>query len=93
MMLCICNYCNAQNVTRNGNTFTTVSTKTSSETKTKFTWTDSKAVEYPIYVGKSGACYIKKVSKAGKEYKQYLGADVSSQICKELGIKYTPKTK
>lgn len=93
MMLCICNYCNAQNVVRNGNTFTTVSTKTSSETKTKFTWKDSKGVEYPIYVGKSGACYIKKVSKAGKEYKQYLGADVSSQICKELGIKYTPKTK
>ena len=93
MMLCICNYCNAQNVTRTGNTFTIVSTKTSSETKTKFTWKDSKGVEYPIYVGKSGACYIKKVSKAGKEYKQYLGADVSSQICKELGIKYTPKTK
>lgn len=92
MMLCICSFCDAQKVIREGNTFTTVSTKTSNETKTQFTW-KNKGVEYPIYVGKSGACYIKKVSKTGKEYKQYLGAEISSQICRELGIKYIPKTK
>ena len=83
----------AQSVKREGTTFVVSSSRSKSEpTKTKFTWKVGD-VEYPIYVGKSGACYIKKVSKTGKEYKQYLGAEISSQICRELGIKYTSKTK
>ena len=28
--------------------------------------------EYPIYISKNGKYYIKRVSKAGNEYKQYL---------------------
>ena len=93
MLLIACNFTVAQTIVREGNTFTSVSsTKESKEIKTNFTWKDSKGNEYPIYVGKSGACYIKRVSKkTGKEYKQYLGAEVSSQICKELGIAYTTK--
>jgi hypothetical protein len=31
--------------------------------------------EYPIYVSKNGKYYIKKVSKTGNEYKQYLKLD------------------
>jgi hypothetical protein len=31
--------------------------------------------EYPIYVSKNGKYYIKRVSKAGNEYKQYLKLD------------------
>ena len=84
----------AQSVERNGKTFTQVaaSNKSSEPTKTEYTWKDSKGVEYPIYIGKSGACFVIKVSKkTGKEYKQYLPKDVSAQIAKELGIEYKPK--
>jgi hypothetical protein len=31
--------------------------------------------EYPIYVSKNGKYYIKKISKSGNEYKQYLKLD------------------
>jgi len=31
--------------------------------------------EYPIYVSKNGKYYIKRVSKAGNQYKQYLKLD------------------
>tara|TARA_R110000868_G_scaffold154729_1_gene380844 strand:+ start:5737 stop:6000 length:264 start_codon:yes stop_codon:yes gene_type:complete len=31
--------------------------------------------EYPIYVSKNGKYYIKRVSKTGNEYKQYLKLD------------------
>lgn len=84
----------AQSVVRSGNTFTTtkVSKPKAEPTKTKFTWKDSKGVEYPIYVSASGSCFILKTSKkTGKEYRQYLGAEVSQQVCKELGIEYKSK--
>ena len=45
-------------------------------------------------MSKSGSCYIKKVSKkTGKEYKQYLAAEISADICNQLGIEYKPTTK
>jgi len=31
--------------------------------------------EYPIYVSKNGKYYIKRISKTGNEYKQYLKLD------------------
>lgn len=96
MMCCFVGMSNAQSVVREGNTFTSVkqTTKDTVENKTQFNWKDSKGKLYPIYVSKTGSCYIKRVSKkTNKEYKQYLGAEVSIQICKELGIKYTPKKK
>lgn len=83
-------------VIKEGKVYTQVS-KTKSKTPGKdsgFTWKDSKGNIYPIMVGPSGSCYIIKVSKTSrKEYKQYLGSEVSSEICKELGIKYQPKNK
>lgn len=85
----------AQNYTKAGNTFKVVSgATTSKETKTDFIWETSKGEKYPIYVGPSGSCYIKRISsKTGKEYKQYLGAEVSAEVCKSLGIEYKPKNK
>ena len=85
---------NAQTYTRNGNTFTSAkSVKAKAEpVKTKFTWKDSKGKEYPVYISAKGSCYILKTSsKTGKEYKNYLGPEISQQICKELNIKYNGK--
>ena len=72
----------AQNVTRQGNTFTQVTNKkpAGKETKTQYTYTDSKGVVYPVYLSSTGKAFIKKVSKkTGKEYKQYL-TEIGKQI-------------
>lgn len=87
---------NAQNYTKStdGKTYEAVKkTAESSERETGFTWKDSKGNTYPIYMGKTGSCYIKKVSqKTGKEYKQYLGEEISRDICKQLNVEYTGKS-
>ena len=84
----------AQNYTKSGKTYKAEKTVSqSSERETGFAWEDSKGVQYPIYMGKTGSCYIKRISKnTGKEYKQYLGAEISADICKQLGVPYTPKS-
>ena len=72
----------AQSVTRQGNTFTQVSNKKSAnkETKTQYTYKDSKGVEYPVYLSSTGKAFIKKISKkTGKEYKQYV-PEIGKQI-------------
>ena len=78
-----------------GNTFSSVkTTKTVTPNKTPYTWKDSKGKEYPIYVSSTGSCYVIKVSsKTGKEYRQYLGPEISEEICKQLGRKYKAKAK
>jgi hypothetical protein len=84
----------AQNYTREGNTFiSSTGERTKQEaTKTKFTWKDSKGKEYPVYISKSGSCFVIKVSaKTGKEYRNYLGPEISRQICKELNVEYKSK--
>ena len=83
----------AQEVQRVGNTFiSTKVTKTKEPQKTKFEWQDSAGQKYPIYISSTGSCFIIKISKkTGKEYRQYLGPEVSVQICKELGIEYQSK--
>lgn len=77
---------------RNGDTFTVTSkTQPKSEpVKTKFTY-EKNGVKYPIYISSTGSCFIMRTSKKGKEYKQYLGKEISAEICKELGITYQPK--
>ena len=82
----------AQNYTKDGKTYKSEKTiKQSSERETGFTWEDSKGIQYPIYVGPSGSCYIKKISKkSGNEYKQYLGEEISKDICKQLDVEYKP---
>ena len=83
----------AQDVVKEGKTFSVVtSSKKSEPIKTEYTWKDSKGVEYPIYISKSGACFVLRISKkTGKEYRQYLPKEVSAQIASELGIEYKPK--
>lgn len=79
----------SQVIRRNGNTFTVAKVKQVNSMKTKFTWQDSKGVLYPIYLSPSGATYVLKTSKkSGREYKYYLGEEISKAVCKELGIEY-----
>jgi hypothetical protein len=75
-------------VQRSGNTFKVESTTSvSNDTQTKYTWQDKEGKEYPIFITKKGACYVKRVSKkTGKEYKYYLPKDVQETIRKELNI-------
>lgn len=83
----------AQNYNRSGNTFTSSKGVNKQDVnKTKFTWKDSKGKEYPIYISNTGSCFIIRTSsKSGKEYKSYLGSEISQQICKELGVEYKKK--
>lgn len=74
----------AQSVVKSGNTFTQVSNKDGKsggkETKTQYTFKDSKGNVYPVYLSASGKAFIKKVSKkTGKEYKQYV-PEIGKQI-------------
>ena len=74
----------AQSVVKSGNTFTQVSNNggksESKETKTEYTYKDSKGNVYPIYLSSTGKAFIKKVSKkSGKEYKQYM-PEIGKQI-------------
>ena len=99
VLMGICTMGAAQNsdakIQRNGNVFS--STKQSKAKvepmATTFQWEDAKGVQYPIWVNpNSGRCFIIKVSgKTGKEYKQYLDAEVAKQVCKEVGIAYVEK--
>ena len=94
VLLCVGLTSNAQSYTREGNTF--ISSKgervKAEPIKTKFTWKDSKGKEYPIYISSNGSCFIIKVSKnTGDTYRNYLGPEISQQICKELGIDYKGK--
>ena len=82
MLISIASY--SQDVIRKDNTFK-VQTTQQVEQKTDYTWEDTKGNKYPIYMSKSGACYIKKVSsKTNKEYRQYLPKEVQEEIKKEL---------
>lgn len=46
---------------------------------------NGKIITLPIYASKSGACYVIKTSKkSGKQYRHYLGKEVSAQIMSEL---------
>ena len=89
MMLAFSLVTNAQSVQRQGNTFTQVNNKkpAGKETKTQYTYKDSKGVEYPVYLSSTGKAYIKKISKkTGKEYKQYIpevGKQINSEAYKE----------
>ena len=100
MLLAFVNNSNiyAQSVTRVGNTFKSSSVRTTHKADTlvtKYTFQDSKGVEYPIIVNKgSGACYVwKKSGKTGKYYRQYMKPEISQAVCKELNIKYTTRNK
>ena len=74
----------AQSVVNSGNTFTQVSNKGrksgGKETKTQYTFKDSKGNVYPVYLSASGKAFVKRISKkTGKEYKQYV-PEIGKQI-------------
>ena len=85
----------SQDVVRNGKIFEQVKkSSVKTEENTGFTYKDSKGNTYDIFIGKSGSCYIKKISKkTGNEYKQYLGEEISRQVCQSLGREYTSKSR
>lgn len=94
LLLAATTYTAAQSYTREGNTFTQVSpTRTAADpVKTAYTWKDKEGNVYPIYQSPSGSCFIIRTSKkSGKEYRQYLGKEISAQIAKETGVTYNPK--
>lgn len=65
----------AQDVIRNGNTFTEVSKKKQKEAfkTTPYTYVASDGTKYPIYISGNGKYFIiRKSAKTGKEYRQYL---------------------
>lgn len=65
----------AQEVVRNGNTFTEVSKKKQKEAfkATPYTYVASNGTKYPIYISGNGKYFIiRKSAKTGKEYRQYL---------------------
>ena len=80
---------------QNGNTFKSVTSekaikKGADPIRTPFTYEDSKGVKYPIYIsngGKGSAYIIRTSKKTGKEYKSYLGKEMTADIKKQLGIK------
>lgn len=79
---------------QNGKTFKQVQTektikKGAEPLNTGFTWEDAKGNKYPIYIsnGGKGSAYIIKVSKkTGKEYKAYLGKEMTQDIKNQLNL-------
>lgn len=79
------NYKSTKSVTRN------LSQKDSTVSATPYTY-EVKGVKYPIHIGKTGSCYIVRTSKkTGKEYRQYLGEEISRDICRKMGREYKAK--
>lgn len=96
MLLLCMNNSSAQNVVREGNTFSQVSNRVSTRDTlvTSYTFKDSSGKQYPIIVNKgSGSCYVCRISKNGKFYRQYMKSEICMEICKELKIEYKPRKK
>lgn len=80
-----CTICAAGQTTRKGNTFVQKVVRDTLVTSYKY---ETNGKSYPIVVNrKTGACYICKVSKNGKWYRQYLSKEIRETINKELNIK------
>lgn len=92
MMLMSISYTVNAEIIKEGKTYSQVVKSKTPDKDSGFTYKDNKGNIYPIMIGKSGSCYILRVSKkSGKEYKQYLGKEISQEICKELGVEYKNK--
>lgn len=88
------NHKSNNNVTREGKTFVAQGAKTKVENvKTEYSYTDTDGKTYEIWLSKNGRAFIIRVSKTGKEYRKYLGEEISRQICKEIGREYVEMKK
>lgn len=84
----------SNNVTREGKTFVAQGAKTKGENvKTEYSYTDTDGKTYEIWLSKNGRAFILRISKIGKEYRKYLGEEISRQICKEIGREYVETKK
>ena len=81
MMLAFGLVSNAQSVQKQGNTFTQVSNKKSAgkETKTQYTYTDSKGVVHPVYLSSTGKAFIYYINKKGEQKRRYM-PEIGKQI-------------
>ena len=97
MLFCLSINANAQNYTREGNTYissTGERAKTNNAIETTFKVKESDGKEYVVYCSSStGSCYIKKISKNNKEYRKYLGEEISKEVCKEIKVEYKPRKR
>jgi len=90
LLLCVSSLysvCRAQNVTRQGNVFVQDSSshkpKKQDVTLTKYFFIAADGNKYPIYMSANGKYFIiRKSSKTGKEYRQYL-PEVTKQLSKK----------
>lgn len=84
----LCAICAQGQTTRQGNTFVqTRKTAVRDTLVTNYKY-ESNGKTYPIVVNrKTGACYIWKVSKNGKGYRQYMNKEIKETINKELKLK------
>ena len=81
-----CTICATGQKTRKGNTF--AQAKAVRDTLVTSYKYEANGKTYPIVVNrKTGSCYICKVSKNGKWYRQYLSKEIREAIKKELNIK------
>lgn len=81
-----CTICATGQTTRKGNIF--AQAKAVRDTLVTSYKYESNGKAYPIVVNrKTGACYICKVSKNGKWYRQYLSKTIRETINKELNLK------
>ena len=73
----------AQSVVKSGNTFTQVSNKSvksgGKETKTQYTFKDSKGNVYPVYLSASGKAFIFYINKKGEQKRRYM-PEIGKQI-------------
>ena len=87
---------NKKTFTVEGNTYHAVKAQRTSgkqdTTVTTYTY-EVKGTEYPIVLSKNGSAFVGRTSKkTGKYYRQYLGEEISRDICQKLGREYKGKT-
>lgn len=90
---CVSLYAQGQ-TTRLGNTFVLGHRTTGRDTiVTKYNYQARDGKTYSIVVNKkSGACYVWKISKNGKGYRQYMTKEIKETICSEMKIRSNEKT-
>lgn len=69
-----------------GNTFKVEQKVKTPDKKTGY-FIEIKGIKYPIYKSSRGRFYIKRLSKKGKEYKQYMDSTVTVQLKLKLNNK------
>ena len=93
-------FCQQASFTTDGNTYRPSAPVTKNVPQMDSTVTltpyyyEYKGVSYPIHIGRTGSCYIVRTSKrTGNQYRQYLGEEISRDICAKLKRQYTAKKK